>query len=878
MKKPDPAASLFSALLFLTAFLPAGTTQAAKNAPVDLGGAGIGAGSDVTRTSTAGLDAYSSYYFKLTGTCHGTDGLAALLPPGTPVGEMLDLIQPGSQALISGGIPNPGSTLAGIPDLNRTFAGTVMVGDASVPMSISLTAGVDNVSGIVSVRWHDVSFDHPGMAGAQIIFEAGASFATGVSPTYDPKIGTVKVSESGGSVDMIFRRLYNTEIVNEVTVVTVDGSATAPEHYTTVDQVLVFGVGETEKTVTVPIINSDAMPNPVRALTVELLIPPGGQGYGICNVEIQDEDFTPGVAIVEISDYFGFAFEEDDGYFSVGVVRYGDLSISTSVPFTSTSGTAIKGKHYILTNSTRSFPPNSTFSTIGITALNDFTDNPDRSFKLELGTPGPNTYLGHLASAQITLVDDDIPSSPVRTGYEFVSSTSALTEGGGSMRFGIVRTSATSAGTVRVKTSDGTAKKGVHYTEVNQLVTFDVGQLAAEVTVPVLNDLVDEAETLSFKITLSTPSFGVIGKKGSASGVIYDDDIGQFDLTGGYSGLIISASDALSSTGLGTLAFTSGGKFSGKILLGTSTYSITGKLPVSGATPPIVLNAAAKLTVELTVDMVTSPFNKRVAVVIRNNGVETAAGVLNKVMGAPETWTRPGQFNTVLKPPALTGLQTAATVPQGVSHGKISLTSLGKATLALALCDGTSITFSGNVTPAGLLPVFRPMYKAGSPPTYGAVFGNLTLAASPASDDVSGSLRWIKPPRPAERKFAGGFDVSTTADGCVYLKPAAGMRVISVLFPVGRITHGNLPAQVPFSGLLNFQNVCAISPPNDHTVGFTINVTAGTFSGKFTPPGGVPTPFTGVILQNDNAMWGAFLGKPPVPTAIEAGSIYVGAP
>lgn len=877
--KALPNSVSFSLLTFsLLSLLLPGMAHAAKNAPVELGGVSISNGSDVTRSSTAGLDAYSNYYFKLTGTCHGTGGLAALFPPGTSVGDMFELIQPGAVGLIAGGIPNPGSTLAGIPDLNRTIAGTVMVGDTPVPMSISITAGVDNVSGIVSFRLFNVLFDHASMAGAEIVFETGAAFATGVSPTYDPKFGTVKVSENGGSVDVIFRRLFNTEIVNEVTIVTVDGSAVAPDHYTTVDQKLVFGVGETEKTVTVPVINSDAMPNPVRALTVELIIPPGGQGFGICNVEIQDEDITPGVSIVEISDYFGFAFPEDDGFFSVGLVRYGDLSVSSTVPFISKSGTAIKGKNYILTDGSRSFPPNATFTSIGITALNDLSDNADRKFTLELGTPGPNTYLGLRASTQITLVDDDLPSSPARVGYEFVSSTSALTEGGGVMRFGIVRTDATSTGSVRIKTSDGTAKKNVHYTEVNQLVTFDVGQLAAEITVPVLNDLVDESETLSFKVTLSTPSFGVIGKKGSASGVIYDDDVGLLDLTGAYAGLIVSASDALASTGLGTLKFTTGGTFSGKILVGVSSYSIAGKLPISGTTNPIVLNAAAKLTVELMADMVTVPFNKRVIAVIKSNGTEIAAGVLNKVIGTPETWARPGQFNTVLKPPALTGLQTAATVPQGISHGKITMTNLGKATLALALCDGTSITFSGTVTPAGLLPVFLPLYKAGSPPTYGAIFGNLTLAASPASDDVSGPVRWIKPPRPAERKFAGGFNVTTVADGCVYLKPAAGVRVISVLFPVGRLTHGNLPAMAPFNGILNLQNVYAINPPNDHKVSVLINLTAGTFTGKFTPPGGALTAFGGVILQNDKALWGNYLGKPPAPTAIEAGSVYVGAP
>ena len=80
-----------------------------------------------------------------------------------------------------------------------------------------------------------------------------------------------------------------------VTYATGNGTATAGQDYTTTSGTLSFGVGETTKTIAVPIL-SDSIDEPAETFTVTLSSPTGGATLGptsTATVTITDADTTP---------------------------------------------------------------------------------------------------------------------------------------------------------------------------------------------------------------------------------------------------------------------------------------------------------------------------------------------------------------------------------------------------------------------------------------------------------------------------------------------------------------------------------------------------------------------------------------------------------
>jgi len=78
--------------------------------------------------------------------------------------------------------------------------------------------------------------------------------------------------------------------------------------------------------------------------------------------------------------------------------------------------------------------------------------------------------------------------------------------------------------TVQYATSDGTAAAGLDYTAASGTLTFAPGQTSQEISVPILEDAVDEAAE-SIVVTLSGPVNASLGANAAASLWITDDDL-----------------------------------------------------------------------------------------------------------------------------------------------------------------------------------------------------------------------------------------------------------------------------------------------------------------------------------------------------------------
>ena len=137
---------------------------------------------------------------------------------------------------------------------------------------------------------------------------------------------------------------------------------------------------------------------------------------------------------------------------------------------------------------------------------------------VDLGPCGTNppTTTRRPSSTTTTTVPGTLP--------EVTVSGQTVDEGDGAADFTITLSSAaTSAVTVDVATSDGTATAGSDYASVNRTVTIPTSRTTAIVSVTVTDDTADEPDE-TFTLTLSNPSNANLAATSSATATIRDDD------------------------------------------------------------------------------------------------------------------------------------------------------------------------------------------------------------------------------------------------------------------------------------------------------------------------------------------------------------------
>lgn len=105
-----------------------------------------------------------------------------------------------------------------------------------------------------------------------------------------------------------------------------------------------------------------------------------------------------------------------------------------------------------------------------------------------------------------------------------INETSTINEGGGSVNFTISLSSSAAPHkvTVNYATADGTATQGSDYTSTAGTVTFEPGVTTRVISVPILDDALDEVDE-TFKMNILSASPGII-IAGQSTATILDDD------------------------------------------------------------------------------------------------------------------------------------------------------------------------------------------------------------------------------------------------------------------------------------------------------------------------------------------------------------------
>jgi hypothetical protein len=319
-------------------------------------------------------------------------------------------------------------------------------------------------------------------------------------------------------------------------------------------------------------------------------------------------------------------------------------------------------------------------------------------------------------------------------------------------------------------------------------------------------------------------------------------------IKGPYNGLFHEAAEVRqTSSGSFNLTPTERGTFTGKIKLGSKSYSLSGRVGLDcKATNTIVRTGENTLTIEL--DFASGSTNQVVGRV--SDGTWEAPLMGDRAVYNSRTNTAPyvGAYTLIIP-----GQDEPGLGPQGTGFATVRVDGNGLARFVGMLADGTKISQRVYLSQSGQWPFYVPLYRG-----QGSVLSWLTVT-NRLPDDISGLLSWIKPSVPGS-KYSAGFTNEAFVAGSMYIQPTSGSRVLNLSDAHLIVDRGNLPIPITNSIVLTEQN--KILNLSENPCSITISVKSGLFVGHVVDPStGTRLKFLGVTLQKQSTGSGFALGS-----------------
>ncbi|MGA2749443.1 MAG: Calx-beta domain-containing protein [Verrucomicrobiota bacterium] len=336
---------------------------------------------------------------------------------------------------------------------------------------------------------------------------------------------TFGVLESASNAVITIQRLGGEGTAAQPTVSAVfftsDGTAVNPGNYIGVTNTVIFPLGETFRTINVPIIDNTAV-GPDLSVNLDLtnsvyagIGPRASAMLIITNVNS---------AVSFSANSYRQSASVPSGYAAIPVVREGNPNNTVYVTvYTGTNGTAVPFTNYVPETNAMVFVPGVLTNYFLVPLINSPTQFGDLTVDLEM-TGVTNAVETAPDSAVLTI--GTVNNAP---GVLAFSQTNyAVSEGATNALIGIIRTNGTYGNVVvTLTTSNLTAVAGVNYAAVATNVTFSDGESAKTVAIPVFQQSIAGPD-VTVQLTLSNPQNGAtIG--GLAQEVLtIENDIANF--------------------------------------------------------------------------------------------------------------------------------------------------------------------------------------------------------------------------------------------------------------------------------------------------------------------------------------------------------------
>ncbi len=318
---------------------------------------------------------------------------------------------------------------------------------------------------------------------------------------FSPVQPSVAENDPNGYVALNITRTGDTTTQASVTFNTADGTAVADSDYSATSKVVIFPIGSTSQIVQVPIFN-DTVNEADETFTATLSAPTASPAVALlggnptATVTITNDDAAPTLTIGNAS-----VTEGNSGTVNLvfPVSIDGNSEQTLSVQYATADGTGpidtratVADNDYVATSGTLTFAPGDRAKTITVVVNGDTTIENNETLSVVLTNPQNLTLSS--TSATGTILNDDTP--PTISNVSFVQTAVSVNENvvGGKVTLTLKRTTGTDrVATVDYATANGTATAGSDYTATTGTATFAVGATTATITVPIIDDTLQEA-------------------------------------------------------------------------------------------------------------------------------------------------------------------------------------------------------------------------------------------------------------------------------------------------------------------------------------------------------------------------------------------------
>jgi hypothetical protein len=166
-----------------------------------------------------------------------------------------------------------------------------------------------------------------------------------------------------------------------VDVLTIEGSATAPEDFEALVTTVAIPPGSTEATATVKL-NGDDLYESTESFIIQLQNAINAQIANVtATVTLIDDDFYPELTLESAE------ANERDGALPFVVTLSSAWEQTVTVDYTTLDGSAIATADYLTSTGVLTIAPGSLTATVSVTLIEDQIDEPDESFYLILTNP-----------------------------------------------------------------------------------------------------------------------------------------------------------------------------------------------------------------------------------------------------------------------------------------------------------------------------------------------------------------------------------------------------------------------------------------------------------------------------------------------------------